>query len=416
MPGKIIKIFLLVLVMVFLSLIGFRNHIFKIYLENYAGKSLKAECRIKKVNLWLDSVSLEGVAINAKDFNVIAKNITIKFKAQKEKPYFYLSDVILSDVNFKIEPLENIKTNSSNGKAYPGLPVFNKPVKLSLQNINIALKSKSLEINSSFSIIADVGAGIFFLKDARVVNFYVKSQDFEVTNLNLTGAPRVKPVAPCNTPRGATSRSLLIHGRSPWHSGNGDKFGKNNYLLKIPGIRIKDKKFTDFLIPIKSGANQLLFPRAKNPFLGADALVSAKCDFSGYDKFCLGVKFRDVSFEKVVDIFASEEAAFRGVYDGLLRACMSSFKISEIEADFKNKGNGFINVKKESSFAFLKSYLDEASYNALIDNFKNYEYNIGIISAKKEASALNLNLDFTSDAMGKRNVTISFHDVLGGMQ
>ena len=415
MLGKIIKIFLLVFAMVFLSLIGFRNHILKIYLENYVGKSLKAECRIKKANLWFNSVGVEGVAINAKDFNIIAKNITIKFKVQKEKPYFYLSDVILSDVNFKIEPFENIKTDSSKSKAYPGLPVFAKPVQLSMQNINIALKSKSLEINSSFSIIADIGPTVFFIKDASVVDFDINSQDFEITNLSLTGAPRVKPVVPCNTPRGATSRSLLIHGRSPGYSGNGNKFGKNSYLLKIPSIRIKDKEFTDFFIPIKSGVNQLLFPRAKNPFLGADALISAKCNFSGYDKFCVGARFQDVSFEKIVDIFASEEAAFRGLFDGSLKACARAFMISEVEAGFKNKRNGFINVKKESSFTFLKSYLDAASYNALIDNFKNYEYNIGIISAKKEASALNLTLDFTSDTMGKRNITISFHDILGGM-
>jgi len=379
MLGKIIKIFLLVFVIVFLSLVGFRNHIFKIYLESYVGKSLNAECRIKKANLWFNSVGVEGVAINAKDFNIIAKNITIKFKAQKEKPYFYLSDVILSDVNFKIEPFENIKTDSSKARAYQSLPVFTKPVQLSLKNLNIILKSKSLEMNSSFSIIADVGSDMIFLKDASVVDFFIKSQDFEITNLRL------------------------------------NKFKQNGYLLKIPNIRIKDKEFKDFFIPIKSEVNQLLFPRAKNPFLGADALVSAKCDFSGYDKFCVGARFQDVSFEKIVDIFASEEAAFRGLFDGSLKACARAFMISEVEAGFKNKRNGFINVKKESSFTFLKSYLDAASYNALIDNFKNYEYNIGIISAKKEASALNLTLDFTSDTMGKRNITISFHDILGGM-
>jgi len=324
-------------------------------------------------------VSVEDAAVNAKDFNVIAKNVTIKFKVQKEKPYFYLSDVILSDVTFKIKPLENLK-NASGKKSTPtGFPVFVKPLRLNLQNINIALKDKSLEMNSSFSIIAEIGPSTFFINDASVANLDISSQDFEITNLSL------------------------------------NRFGKNKYLLKIPSIRIKDKRFTDFLIPIKSDVNQLLFPRVKNPFLGANALVSAKCNFAEYNKFCFAAKFQDASFEKIVDIFASEEAAFRGVFDGSLKTCVSAFRISEIEAGFKNKANGFINVKKESSFAFLKTYLDSASYNALIDNFKNYEYNIGIISAKKEAGALNLNLDFTSDTMGKRNITINFHDILGGM-
>ncbi|MCK9614498.1 MAG: hypothetical protein M0R48_03220 [Candidatus Omnitrophica bacterium] len=377
MMGKIFKIFLFVSIILILSLIGFRNHIFKIYLESYASKSLKAEFKIKKANLWFNSVSIEGAAVNAKDFNVIAKNITIKFKAQKEKPYLYLSDVILSDVTLKIKSLENLKNASGKKSTLAGFPFFAKPLRLNLQNINIALKDKSLEINSSFSIIADMNSATFFINDASVANLDISSQDFEISNLSL------------------------------------NKFRKNKYLLKIPSLRIKDKRFTDFLIPVKSNVNQLLFPRAKNQFLGANALVSAKCDFAEYDKFCFAAKFQDASFEKMVDIFASEEASFKGLFDGALKACVSAFRISEIKADFKNKGNGFINVKKESSFAFLKTYLDAASYNALIDNFKNYEYNIGIISAKKEASALNLNLDFTSDTMGKRNITVNLHDILG---
>jgi hypothetical protein len=62
----------------------------------------------------------------------------------------------------------------------------------------------------------------------------------------------------------------------------------------------------------------------------------------------------------------------------------------------------------------LKPYLDKPSYDALIDNFKNYEYNIGVVSIKSETGALNLGLDFTSEAMGRRNIMVKFHDVLGG--
>lgn len=363
-----------------LSIVVFRNNIVKFYIENYAGKNLKAECKVNKADLWFDHISFKDLTVKAADYDVIAKNITIKFKTQKEKPFFYISDINLADVNLKVKLTGNAKSVSEKKPIVMPLDVLKKPVRLNLENINISLKSKSLEINSNFAIIAEVSHDIISLKDASIADLDVLSQDFEITNLNLK------------------------------------RFRENRYLIRIPSIRVKEKKFENFFIPVKVSVNQLLFPRAKNPFLGPAGFVSAKCDFQKYDNLCFNAKFRDASFEKIVDIFASEDAAVKGAFDGSIGACISAFKINKIEADFANKGNGFINIKKESSFAFLKSYLDAPSYNALIDNFKNYEYNIGVISARKEGDTLNLTLDFTSDSMGRRNIMVNFHDVLGGTQ
>lgn len=380
MFGKIIKNFFFFLIAIILLIIVFRNHILKFFIENYTSKSLKAECKLEKANLWFDFLSLNELTVKTVDYDLAAKNITIKFKVQKEKPFFYINGVNLSDVNLKVKSLKNPKNISGKKEAVMPLPVLAKPVELNLKNINIALKGKSLEINSNFSLIAEIGQTVISIKDANIGDLNIRSQDFEITNLRLK------------------------------------KFGNNGYLIKIPNIRIKDKMFTDFFIPVKANVNQLLFPRAKNPFLGPDGFVSARCDFMGYDNFCFSAKIKDGSFERIVDVFASEEAAFKGLFDGSLKTCISSFRISEIAADFTNKGTGFINIKKESSFTFLKGYLDVPSYNALIDNFKNYEYNMGIISVRKETDVLSLNLDFMSDTMGKRNITINFHNTLGGVR
>jgi len=380
MLSKIIKILLLFAAIIILLICVFRNNIFKFYIENYAAKNFKAECRVNKVDLWFDHISLKGLTIKTEDYDALAKDITIKFKTQKEKPFFCISDFSLSDVTFEIKSLKSRKNISGEKSASMPLGIFAKPVQLSLKNISVALRDKSLEINSNFSVIAEVSPTAFLLKDASIVDLDIRSQDFEIANFSLK------------------------------------KFRKDRYLIKIPSIRVKDKKFIDFFIPVKAGLNQLLFPRAKNPFLGTEGFVSARCDFRGYDNFCFAAKFNDASFEKIVDIFAFEEAAFKGLFDGSLKTCLSAFKISEVTADFINKGTGFINIKKESSLTFLKNYLDAPSYNALIDNFKNYEYNIGVIRARKEADVLSLNLDFTSEAMGKRNITINFHNTLGGIQ
>lgn len=378
MAGRIFKFTIFILGLIILLTVTLRNHILKFWLETYVNKTISANCKIEKVNLWFDSLSIKGTTLNAKDFDISAKNIEIKFRFQKDVPIYYISDINLSGIILKIKPSEDGGKISGKKTIPIVLPVLVRPIRLNLENIKIEFKSKPLELNSNFSFMAEIASNSIYLKDACIYNFSMRSQDFEITNLSLK------------------------------------KFRKDRYLLKIPAMRVKDKTLNNFYIPVKSGVNQLLFPLAKNPFLGPAGFVTAKLDLTRYDNFCFAAKFQDASFEEVIDIFASEEAAFKGLFDGSLQICLSSFKISKVQADFKNKGNGFINVKKESSFAFVKNYLDTASYNALIDNFKNYEYNIGIISARKEDDTLSVNLDFTSDSMGRRNIAINFHNLLGG--
>ncbi|MFA5271702.1 MAG: hypothetical protein WC412_05110 [Candidatus Omnitrophota bacterium] len=372
---KVIKIFILFLMSAILLTTVFRNQIIRFNLEGFVRKNFKIDCKIQRVNLWFDSFSIKGLKLSSKDFDATAKNILIRFKFQKGAP-IYLSEFALSDLVLKVKSLEGLTQSISNKKTAPAaLPANFRPIKFNLQNINIDLKSKTFDASSNFSIIAEVGSDKLLLEDANVSNFEIHSQDFEITRLGLR------------------------------------KFRKGLYLISTPSVRAKDKKFNNFSIPVKVNVNQIIFPKAKNAFFGPEGYLSAKIDFSKYNKFCLIANFSGVSFEKIVDVFASEDAAFKGSFDGSLRACVSGLGIETVEAGFYNKGNGFINIKKESSLAFLKSYLDGPSYNALIDNFKNYEYNVGVVSAKNEADALKLGLDFTSEAMGRRNITINFHDV-----
>jgi len=378
MIKKTVKVIFLTVITVIFLIVIFRNPILKFYIETYVDKNLKAQCKIQKVSSGIDFLSAEGIIIKTADCEVDAKSAALEFAVKKERPFISLTGIKLSGVTAKIKSLKNTDSIFKGKNTSAAFNVFAAPVEISLNDVNISLKDKILQIDSRFSVTAEISKTKIFIKDARVTNLYINSQDFEITGLNLK------------------------------------KFGKNKYLIKIPDVRIKDKRFTDFYIPVKVNINQFLLPKARNPLFGSGGSLSAKCDFYGYDSICCNAKFFDISFEKIVDIFASEEAAFKGAFDGYLKICADLSGITDIQADFINKGTGFINIKKESSFAFLKSYLDIPSYNALIDNFKNYEYNIGVVNAKNEADMLNLHLDFTSEAMGRRNITVNFHDVLGG--
>lgn len=375
---KIFSFLAVFLLLTVLALIVFRNQILKISLEDFAHKNFKVECKIENVNLWFNCLAVKGLKLNSKDFDVNVKNAIIKFKFQKGAPV-YVNEFDVSDAVIKVKSLEGLTQGLSKKKTTKSvLPTYFPPIQLNLQNINIDLKSKTFDFISSFSLIAEIGSDKIFLNDAIISNLKISSQDFELTSLTLK------------------------------------KFNKNKYIIKIPTLRIKDKNFTSFFIPVKAKVNQLVLPKAKNAFLGALGCMSAKLDFTRYDNFCFTANFWDASFEKIMDIFASEDAAFKGLFDGSLRGCIKAFQVETLEAGFQNKGNGFINIKKESSLAFLKPYLNKSSYDALIDNFKNYEYNIGIISAKNEKDALSVSLDFTSETMGRRNIIINFHNIFGG--
>ncbi len=378
MIKKIVKVIFLTIITVIFLIVIFRNPILKFYIETYVDKNLKAQCKIEKVNSGIDFLSAEGIVIKTADYDVDAGGAVLEFVFQKERPFVSLAGIKLSGITVKIKSLKNTDSIIKGKGATGAFDIFAGPVEVSLNDVNISLRDKALQMDSRFSAAAEISKEKIFIKDARIASLNLNSQDFEITGLNLK------------------------------------KFGKNKYLIKILDVRIKDERFADFCIPVKVNVNQFLFPKARSPFFGSGGSLSAKCDFYGYDNVCCKAKFFDISFEKIVDIFASEEAAFKGSFDGYLKICADLSGITDIQADFANKGNGFINIKKESSFAFLKSYLDIPSYNALIDNFKNYEYNIGVVNAKKEGKMLNLRLDFISDAMGRRNVTVNFHDVLGG--
>jgi len=89
-------------------------------------------------------------------------------------------------------------------------------------------------------------------------------------------------------------------------------------------------------------------------------------------------------------------------------------KLSGLEADFHNASGGVINIEKGDSLSFLQRYLDQASYDALVDNFKHYAYNRGSIKVTKQGEIIALNLDFGSDELGRRNISVNLHGILGG--
>jgi hypothetical protein len=185
--------------------------------------------------------------------------------------------------------------------------------------------------------------------------------------------------------------------------------GKHHlYRLNINNLAIASKEFGNISVPLKIKANQVIFPKAKNAFFGPDAYMGGV--FFSAGESCLKLKFNDISFANIIAIMAGEDNAdVQGLFDGQLTLCTAANQLKEIVAAFKNKKGGLVNIKKETSLDFLKSYLDAPSYKALVDNLKNYEYNIGQVTIASEQGVLAFKINLNSEKMGRRNIVINIH-------
>ena len=187
------------------------------------------------------------------------------------------------------------------------------------------------------------------------------------------------------------------------------------YILDVSSLKLKDKEIKNISIPLSVDADTVSFNSIDTDFLGYSARISGILNYQDYNNACLKVSLKDSSFKNAVNLFSKkEDFVLVGDFDGRFELCLDKGKVSKIDGDFYNVSGGAVNIEKEASLGFLQRYLDKASYDALVDNFKHYAYNKGRIEITKKGGTIALNLDFGSDELGRRNISVNLHDILGG--
>jgi len=189
------------------------------------------------------------------------------------------------------------------------------------------------------------------------------------------------------------------------------------YVLDVLSLKFKDKEVKNISIPLAIDADVISFSRIDSDFLGYPARISGILDYRDHDNICLELNLEDASFKNAVSFFSKkDDFVLVGNFDGGLKLCLGRDKISKIEGAFYNTNGGVVNIKKEASLDFLRRYLNKASYDALVDNFKHYTYNRGSIKIAKQRGVITLSLDFDSDDLGRRNILVNLHDIFGGRE
>ena len=251
-------------------------------------------------------------------------------------------------------------------------------MRLVLNNVRLAVASKNnFRADINFSVDAMLEKGFFRIEDVSVGNANIRWNKIEVSNVTL---------------------------RKDDHS---------SYALTIPSLVIDGKEMGKLSLPLKIEKNQITFPRSKNPWIGAQAYTEGVVIYNPGGPFCLDLFFDGLSMEKVVKIAGKEdEVSCAGEFRGDFKTCIERPGVWNVKGALGNKGDGYINIKKTMSGAFLEKYLDQASSNALIDNLKNYEYNSGTIEVDTNADDISVTLSFDSQRAGKRNFVVTFHDII----
>ncbi|MFC1703823.1 hypothetical protein ACFL1E_03440 [Candidatus Omnitrophota bacterium] len=189
----------------------------------------------------------------------------------------------------------------------------------------------------------------------------------------------------------------------------------NVYSLTIPSVKMKGKTVKNILAIFEFDKEKIIIREAKSSLLGPLALVQGRIDFHDPNEICVNLVARELSFQNMIDFFdKQEDILFVGPYDGTISFCLQEMVPSKMSGVLSNKKGGVINIKKETSLDFLRKHLDQASYDALIDNFKNYTYNEGEMSVTQYEDIFTIKLNFDSQYLGKRNITINKHSTLGG--
>lgn len=372
---------LLAAVLIFL-LFGFRNYITENFLTRYIKENFRGDCVIEKVRLGVDGIKVYNLKFMDEDMYLFLKKGSLDLRFNKGFN-LEVSKISMEDGYLCIKDLEKTKK-----KLAMKIPAARPPQqgrvfspRFDLKDMKVEFKKKG-ELSGSidFSIKAKIDNGSTpVIEEINIFDSNFQSPNFSMKHL------RVKK---------SENYSL--------------------YTLALSELMIQDKKIKDIMIIFDFTPGGIKIKEIKSKILGEEFFAGGEVDLENYKNICLKLDLNRVSLRDAVHLVDKENSIdFEGVFEGGLSLCFDGGELSEIEGRLSNDKGGLINILSETPVSFLRKYLTEASYRALVDNFKNYEYNNGEIKVDKQEGVLGVTLNFESEKMGRRNIVFNFYEAGG---
>lgn len=370
------------ILLLILSVLIFRNNILKLYLEGYIKRQFGADSRVGKMDVGVNIIKLSNLDFShsAADFNLNELSVNYTFP-------FNISQVSISEANIEIKSIKEFIRVFSKSIEIPSGMKKSRPDKMtclfSLDNISFRAKeSDSLNLAFNFSVCG-------FVKN----NSLESIENLSVSGLNLT------------------TKDFVINDVSF------KKTQDKDYILTIGRFNMGKKEVKNLNIALNIGDKQATVFPVYHELLGNQGHIGGVINISNFPKISAQLNINDVSFTNLISFMAErKDITLEGMFNGEFDLCWENGLFSRISGEFLNADEGTIDIKEKGTLDFLKSRMDEGSYNTLVGNLKNYRYNDGEIIIRGDNKNLDISLHFDSEKMGSRNIVFSFHDLLGGPQ
>ncbi len=372
----------LILILVFLGVLVFRGVVLKGVLSYYFNK-YGIEGSIGRVHLLWGEVQLSHIRLSGRGLSVMVRDALVYFTFSYNSG-FLMHKIVLTDGSISLDISEfgeNLKkrriTSGLEGGGFRGEDSF---LNIVFKDISFYLKGNGYYVkgNTSGNIYIKSGGG-YSVKSFSLSNVVARYNEYLFEDISL------------------------VNKDYPFHE------------LNIPSIRIKDKKFSGIRGKIILLPQGMFISSVKGNILVDDGVISGKLALSSEGEVCVDLRLKEISFERVIELLGKDrDLMLKGKFTGYFKGCLFKGEVSEIEGYLTSAEGGMIRMRRGTNFAFLRQRMDSISYNTLIDNLKNYAYNIGVMEIRGDDKIIHLKLHFSSQEAGERNIIVNFHRSGGG--
>jgi hypothetical protein len=127
-------------------------------------------------------------------------------------------------------------------------------------------------------------------------------------------------------------------------------------------------------------------------------------------KYSANLKFTGLSMEKFIkDFNLGEKLQLSGKLGGSIALSGEGSNIKALNGNFSTIGTGGLLIIKDNKFLENIAHNSGQSLDILMENFKDYHYNTGLLQLSFDKGKLILDIALDGEA-GKRNLNITLHD------
>lgn len=362
----------------------------------FAAFVLALAISIKPIIIFISRIALKNVFIGSEVsiggcvFNPASQISLSNIKIKKDKIY----DFEIKEAGIYYRPLSIVKGNIA--KLYlkdtsidmdlgkKSIQDFSKYLKLSsksaflintfeLENLSLDLKSKELSVKTKLSAELDAKAQLVNSLDLKMVS--MDAQGISMKEASL----KVEPLI---------------------HEGN---------------LYVKEIKYNKLVIEAVKGKAELKgmtlsLTSIYGQLLGGDISGDFKLQAGKNLKYSFNFKLSDIDLDKFVNDFdLKEKFQLSGRLSGAANLSGQNTNIRDLSGDFSTSGLGGVLIIKDAKFLENMARNSGESLDILVESFKNYHYNTGIMKLSFDKGNLIFNVVLEGE-VGKRNLTITLHN------